>query len=135
MWGHGYVQRYFEDDAGKLLLVWVKRWRCPACGAVYTMRPSRYWRRFLAPVKMILTSLVGKLCDGRWLPGLSRQRQQYWWRGLQSQSQRNGTTVDLATLEAEGIIVATHSLTDRQVVWTPVRAYRSFAATAPPGRE
>lgn len=113
--------------------VWVKRWRCPVCRTIYTMRPCLYWRRFLAPVWMILVSLATKQRHGLWLSLFPRQRQQYWWRGYKIQSHRHGLAVDLAVLEVEGIMVATHSLTDRDVFMFPLPPYRSFAATAPPG--
>ena len=32
LWGHGYVLRYF---VGVALGLWMKRWRCPDCGAVH----------------------------------------------------------------------------------------------------
>jgi hypothetical protein len=31
---------------------------------------------------------MAKIIDGRWLPSLSRQNQQYWFKGLRLQAQR-----------------------------------------------
>jgi hypothetical protein len=126
------VAKYF-DNHGLIILAFVKRWRCPNCGTVYTMRPCLYWRRFLTPVWMILASLATKQRHDLWLSVFTRQRQQYWWRGYNLQSHFAGPVVDLDTLEAKGIMVATHSLTDREVHSFPLPPYRSFAATAPPG--
>jgi hypothetical protein len=97
------------------------------------MRPSMYWRRFLTPVWIILASIQRKQRNGLWLSFFSRQRQQYWWRGFDIQRHRHGPTADLDSLMAEGFMVATHSLTDREVLMFPLPPYRSFAATAPPG--
>ncbi len=133
MWGHGYVERDFDFGDGLIERVWIKRWRCPCCGTIYTMRPSSHWRRFLAPLKTIMASLHKKLRDGLWLSQITRQRQQYWRRGFNIQSHCHGPAVDLDTLEAEGIMVATNSLIDRAVHLFPLPPYRSFAATAPPG--
>ena len=60
--GHGYVQRYFDGFAEPL---WVKRYRCRECGSVHTMRPRRYWRKFLAPVAAVVAALKGKIENNR----------------------------------------------------------------------
>jgi len=41
LWGHGYVERYFGELSERIPL---KRWRCPDCCAVHTVRPDNYWR-------------------------------------------------------------------------------------------
>jgi hypothetical protein len=63
LWGHGYVRRYFDGLSEPL---WIKRWRCPDCGGVHTCRPDSHWRRFLAPIAVIMASLVGKITGLRW---------------------------------------------------------------------
>jgi hypothetical protein len=110
----------------------MKRWRCPDCKLTITMRPCLFWRRFLAPVWMILASLQRKERHGCWLSVFTRQRQQYWWRGFCIQRRRDGPPADLAELEAQGVMAATHSLTDREARFFPVPPHTSFAATAPP---
>ena len=112
VWGHGYVDRYFE---GEECFLPMKRWRCPDCGAVITMRPAGYWRRFLAPLETILESLRRKAETDRWTAEASRQRQQYWWRGFQRQSHFEGEPVSLAVLLTKCVIAATHSLTYREI--------------------
>ncbi len=39
LWGHGFVLRYF---AGFVCGLWMKRWRCPDCGSVHTVRPEEF---------------------------------------------------------------------------------------------
>jgi hypothetical protein len=85
IWGHGYVQRYFE---GFLLPLWIRRLRCADCGTVYTLRPDRFYRGFRYPLLTILSSLMTKIADGWWLPSVPRQNQQYWFKGLRLQAQR-----------------------------------------------
>jgi hypothetical protein len=97
-----------------------------------TMRPCLFWRRFAAPVWMILASLRRKERHGCWLSLFSRQRQQYWWRGFAIQRRRDGPCADLADLEAQGVMAATHSLSDREARICTVAPNTSFAATAPP---
>lgn len=130
VWGHGYVLRYFDDYAGA---VWMKRWRCPECGAVHTCRPSAYWRRFIAPVKSIIASLSAKLSLHHWPAGPSRQRQQYWHRGYLIQSRVDGLPpATIAELVDRNIIIATHSTADRTTELMPYPPYRRLASTAPP---
>jgi len=63
LWGHGYVPRYFDGFAEPL---WIKRWRCPDCGAVHICRPDSHWCRFLAPIATILVSLASKFAGLPW---------------------------------------------------------------------
>ena len=107
----------------------MKRWRCPDCGVVYTMRPSTHWRRFLSPWWLILASLLQKVLHGRWLSVAGRQRQQYWQRGYLKQRQVAGGLVGVEELHEMGIIVATHSLTERRIQLFEPSAHRTFAAT------
>ena len=81
IWGHGFVERYFDDCDGYVEL---RRWRCPDCGTVYTMRPFGYWPRHHAPIRIILKSLCHKMLRGFWdkTLGLTRQRQEHWLREL-----------------------------------------------------
>ena len=130
LWSHGYVPRYFDcfPDQG-----WVKRWRCPDCGAVHTCRPASHWRRFLAPIAVILASLATKLAGLHWSRSESRQRQQYWHHGYVIQSHFDGLPpAAIKTLLADLIVVATHSTADRASLPVHDPLHRSLAATAPP---
>lgn len=121
------MARYFDGipDA-----VWVKRWRCPDCHAVHTMRPRSHWRGFWATAATIAAALGRKLAGESWVGELSRQRQQYWCRGYQKQSRFSGAVVPLPELLAEGIIVATHSLTHRAIRPFGQPVHLIFAVTA-----
>jgi hypothetical protein len=85
VWGHGYVQRYFEGYTQPL---WVKRLRCPDCRIVYTLRPDLFYQRFRYSLWTILSSLVTRIVHHRFMPCLPRQNQQYWYTGLLLQAQR-----------------------------------------------
>jgi len=111
----------------------MKRWRCPDCCAVHTVRPEQYWRAFLSPWYLILASLSVKLLHQRWLTLSSRQRQQYWMRGYRKQQQIAGGLAGVEQLRDAGIIVATHSLTKCAVHSLRWDAHPSFAATGGPG--
>ena len=130
LWGHGYVRRYFDGLSGAAQ---VKRWRCVDCGAVHTMRPASHWRGFWATVGLIVLSLSSKLSGSRWLVDVSRQRQQYWWRGYQRQSHFAGTSASLSVLLDQQIIAATHSVRFRCLRALPEDPHRIFAVTAPSG--
>lgn len=113
--------------------VWLKRWRCPDCGAVHTCRPRTHWRRFWASIAVIVGSLLGKLEKNSWQRDIGRQRQQYWWRGYRIQSQVQGLPgAPIQELLDDAIIVATHSLTDRAVNPWPEPPHLRLAATEPP---
>lgn len=112
LWGHGYVMRYFE---GFLEGIWIKRWRCRACGSVHTMRPKNFWRRFRYTVANVVKSLTKKIAAGKWDGHLRRQVQQYWWRGFGKQCRREGKIARsafgvLKRMLTKQVIVATHSL-------------------------
>jgi hypothetical protein len=107
----------------------MKRWRCSECGAVHTVRPAEYWRRFLSSWYLIVASLIEKLLHGRWLSLASRQRQAYWKRGYLKQRQIAGGLAGVEELHDAGIIVATHSLTDRWVHRLQFTTHLSFSST------
>ena len=136
LWGHGYVGRYFDKFDKALLL---KRYRCPDCGAVHTLRPHLYDRRFQAIWFTVFLSLLKKITQGQWLTGVGRQRQQYWWRGFKKHASRKQNFVHetaLATLitlfEAEHLL-GTHSLTHYERTPLGESPHRRFAATFPCG--
>ena len=65
---------------------------------------------------IIIESLKTKILENRWVPGLSRQRQQYWFRGFRTQLKVNHPSDGMLTFErlkdllSEKVIIATHSL-------------------------
>lgn len=79
LWGHGFVLRYLEPFAKAF---WIRRYRCPDCGAVHTMRPDSYLEGLRYPLTVILWSLFIRACSDRWAHGLAYQIQQAWWRAL-----------------------------------------------------
>lgn len=130
LWGHGYVGRYFDGFSEQ---IWMKRWRCPDCGAVHTCRPSSHWRRFLAPVAVILASLAAKIAGFHWPRDESRQRQQYWYRGYVIQSRFDGLPpASIDELLDRLVIVTTHSTADRTTVPLLEPPHPRLASTAPP---
>jgi hypothetical protein len=78
-WGHGRVLRYFEGFPAGL---YVQRFRCPACGAVMTMRPEGFLPRFQTATRAIFEALRCRLGRRRWPPGLPRQRAGHWLRAF-----------------------------------------------------
>jgi len=130
LWGHGFATRYFD---GVPDYVWVRRWRCPDCGAVHTCRPATHWRRFLAPISIIIASIAATLSGLRRVRSEHRQRQQYWHRGYLIQSRLDGfPPASLDELATRLVVVATHSTADRTTLPVPEPPYRRPAATAPP---
>lgn len=76
VWGHGYVERYFDGFAESLPL---KCYRCPGCGCVMTMRPASYFPRIRSSKKSILIHLFHRLGNGRWPPSpLPHSRLRQW---------------------------------------------------------
>jgi hypothetical protein len=127
LWGHGYVERYFDP---LVMPVFVKRYRCPDCRAVHTYRPRAHWRRFLAPILLILESICGKLEGRQYRMPPGRTRQQYWVQGYRIQSHYGGLPpTSVAELLSERIILATHSLTDRAFLPGIDPPYRRLAST------
>ena len=134
VWGHGYVSRFFDgtDEA-----LWLKRYRCPDCKKVYTIRPKSHYRNFWASRSTILKSIFNKLIHNSWITGVNRQRQQYWSRGFKLQAMRHETPRKLSVnvlsrLYTANIIVATHSLKYFEAEHSGVIPYRTLALTAPP---
>jgi len=110
LWGHGYVRRYFD---GYVYPLWVKRFRCPDCSCVYTLRPDLFYPRFRYSLVTILASIVARLTEHRWLSCLPRQNQQYWYAGFRLQAIRFTNVPDLAALEQVlscGLVPASHAL-------------------------
>ena len=111
LWGHGYVLRYFEGFTHGL---WMKRYRCPDCKAVHTCRIQQFYKGFHYSISSILFSLLNRIIDGKWLKCLSRQVQQYWYKGFSFQACRHRNCMDpdievLRELFHKVLIPVTHS--------------------------
>jgi len=78
-WGHGYVSSYFDGFAGQF---WLKRYHCPVCGKVILLKPMGYLKRFQASIETVRLSVKLKYQSGKWLPDISRSRQNHWYRAL-----------------------------------------------------
>jgi hypothetical protein len=100
---------------------------------VHTMRPSTHWRGFLASRKMICRSLNHWIDHGRPIPQASRQRQRYWFIGLRIQHTRESVALPVSAVLERPLVLATHSLTHREIRRTDYRLHRIFAFTPPSG--
>ena len=111
----------------------MKRYRCPDCRAVHTLRPSSHWRGFWAPWRLILVCLLGKLRGRHWSSRIPRQRQQYRWKGFGKQAARERIQLRsvgvLRRLLSDGIILSTHSLKYFEVRPLAHPPYRILAVT------
>lgn len=85
LWRHGFVPRYFEEDR-----LFVIKYRCNTCESVHTMRSERYYRRFTVFWFTIFLCLFVRISAGKWskIPGITRERQRYWLKGLLLQGSR-----------------------------------------------
>jgi hypothetical protein len=100
---------------------------------VHTCRPASHWRRFLAPITVILASLSAKLAGLPWPNGASRQRQQYWHRGYIIQSRFDGLPPQaVERLLASLVVVSTHSTANRTMLPIPEPPHPRLASTGPP---
>jgi hypothetical protein len=76
IWGHGYVERYFDGFVEALPL---KCYRCPDCGCVITLRPDSHFARIHSSKKTVRFHLSHRLKTGRWPPSsLHRSRLRHW---------------------------------------------------------
>ncbi len=82
VWGHGFVPAYFDFFNAPLLL---KRYRCPDCGCVITMRPASHFSRFQSSRSTIRSALQQRINYGKWPPDLSSARMRHWLRNLKRQ--------------------------------------------------
>ena len=75
LWSHGYAARNFDGFAKAL---WVKKYRCPDCRSVHTIRPTGYMSFVQASVFKIYFSLAIKIIFGFWFLDFCSRRQRYW---------------------------------------------------------
>ena len=87
----------------------------------------------------IFLSLLKKITLGRWLVGVSRQRQQYWWRGFKKHASRRrnfaieSALESLVSLFEAETLLATHSLTHYERTPLGESPHRRLAVTFPRG--
>jgi len=127
------VSRFFDGISSA---VWLKRYRCPDCKKVYTIRPKSHYRKFWASRRTILKSIFHKLIHNSWLSDVSRQRQQYWFKGFKRQTKRHETPRELyidvlSRLYTANIIIATHSLKYFETEPSRINTHRTLALTTP----
>ena len=79
LWGHGFVLNYFE---GLNQGIYLKRYRCPCCGTVIKLKPLGYFKNYQVSIKTIYSSLKSQIINKTYLPGMSRNRQYFWFKYL-----------------------------------------------------
>jgi hypothetical protein len=79
VWAHGFTLACFDGYSEPL---WLKRYRCPDCRAVFRVRPSGYFSRFQASIAAIRHCLSQRLTCHRWVAALSKSRQRHWLKAL-----------------------------------------------------
>lgn len=79
VWGHGFVTAFFQ---GYDMPIFLKRYRCPACGVVIRLRPASHFSRFQSSRHSIRWALLHRINNGRWRYGSAKSRQRYWLRNL-----------------------------------------------------
>lgn len=79
LWWHGFVLAYFSCLSEGIYL---RRLRCPSCGAIHRLRPTGYFRRFRSSISEIIHSILHRASQLKWRPDLPRGRQRQWWRCL-----------------------------------------------------
>lgn len=82
VWGHGFVGRYFDGLAQRVLL---RCYRCPGCRCVMTPRPAGFLRRVRTTVAAIRDELHHRLTGGQW-PRAPTPRRRHWLRNLRRQA-------------------------------------------------
>lgn len=136
LWSHGYVRRNFDGFDSAL---WIKRFRCPDCRSVHTMRPSGYSGFVQASRLVVFLSLLMKILFGQWLPEIYSRRQRYWFTTFKRQICRNrnidysdtGDMVTALTKKFYGHDAALFFfMVNFATSWALVALHRPFPATA-----
>ena len=83
LWGHGFVEYWFDGYARSLLL---RRYRCPVCGCVIKLKPRGYFRRFQSTIERIRFHIAERLKTGKWPEGRISARCRHWLKGLKRQT-------------------------------------------------
>jgi hypothetical protein len=82
LWGHGFVAVIFARFAQAL---WIRRYRCPACGCIIRLRPRGYFTRHQSDAATIRTTLLTRLNSGYWPRNCVASRARHWLHGLKRQ--------------------------------------------------
>ena len=91
MWGHGFVARYY---AAQPTAVRLRRYRCPSCKTVVTLRPKDFWPRFQTTISSIYEALRHRLVKHTWPPALARQRAGHWLRRFMAKARMDFADAD-----------------------------------------
>ena len=83
VWMHGFVEALFDGFDAPLQL---KRYRCPCCGCVITLRPDTHFSRIQASKETICSSLSCRIETKQWPLGLSKSRQRHWLNNLKKKT-------------------------------------------------
>ena len=83
LWGHGFVESWFDGYARALLL---RRYLCPLCGCVIKLKPQGYFRGFQATIERIRFHIARRLRTGKWSGDCDRARCRHWLRALKRQT-------------------------------------------------
>lgn len=82
LWWHGFVPAYFEPLSQAVFL---RRLRCPRCGAVHRLRPKAYWSRFRSTIQVI-SQTIDHFINQEWQSDLPESRQRQWWRRFKAKA-------------------------------------------------
>lgn len=114
LWGHGFVLCFFDGFEQGLYL---KRYRCPYCHTIFKLKPQGYLKKFQAATRMIFSSILGRVYKNKYLPGVSRNRQHFWFIALKrnikaylSNTWQNGIAAGFLKLLRMGKIPVTSSI-------------------------
>ena len=83
IWGHGFVTAYFDGYSDYFYL---RRYRCPDCCCIFTMKPEGYFNRFHIPIAIIYNCLKKRLTSGRWNSFIGKSRQRHWLLALKKKA-------------------------------------------------
>jgi hypothetical protein len=75
VWGHGFVLRILDDCEVEL-----KRFHCPDCGKVFTLRPNGFYPHIQTSILSLYLALLAMLKRGRWPRPSLHQRMRHWMR-------------------------------------------------------
>ena len=75
LWGHGFVLRVFQE---LLEAVFLKRWRCPRCCCILSVKPSGFDQGYVRTKRETIASEIHhRLIHKKWHQA-PRQRAGYW---------------------------------------------------------
>jgi len=79
LWGHGFVASCFE---GHSQCLWLKRYRCPSCHCIITLKPIGFWKYYQSSIHTIVKILIHRFKERLWPPWASRQRSCHWMKAF-----------------------------------------------------